>query len=309
MWYLTTRTEQESVTPLTALEQTLSTDGGRFLPVVFPQFSPERLQSLGDKAFCRIVAEVLNEFFSACLGERDVEFCLGREPMVLWTVSRRTLAAEAWHNPEGSISRMEDNLTRRMGRTGETPSEWARIAVRISLLFGLYGMLMQREPGAEFDLAVSGETLYTPLAACYARSMGLPIRTIVVGCADDRGLWELLRRGELRAGSIRPDGCLERLIYDCLGRGEAAAFARCAQTGQRYAPAPEQMMLLGQTMHPWVVSEKRVQGLSGAVRHTAGRELGREGILAYGGLLNERAASGSVRTAVVFTGERPQTTE
>lgn len=322
MLYVTTRTEQESYTSLRALGENLGPDGGRYLPVFFPHYSQGQILALQEKTFAQIVAEVLNAFFSARLEERDVDFCVGRLPMRLISMSCRALVAEPWHNPDWSISRIVRNLTSRMTGTQYQrgkPSEWAQIAVRIAVLFGIFGELLRGGKvywNKPVDLAMAAGDFSTPMAAWYAKRMGLPIGEIICSCNANGALWELLHRGEVKTGALsvktntpRGDiacpGCLERLIYDCFGTAEARRFSETMYAGGIYGLMPEQAMKLGKTMHTAVISDGRVESLISTVYQTGTYVLSPYSALAYGGLLDYRARTGSVRTAVIFTEESP----
>ncbi len=322
MLYVTTRGTQESFTSVRTLGEACGPDGGCFLPVVFPIYHEDEILAFGEKSFSQCIAEVLNGFFSARLDERDVDFCVGRFPLRLIPMSHRILVAEPWHNPDWSVSRMVRNLTSRMRGTqyqAALPPAWARIAVGVGVIFGIFGQLLQQRSmdwDWPMDLSVSMGDFTTPMAAYYAKKMGLPIGRIIVGCNVNGGLWELTHRGEMKTNVLAektntPKGdcaCppdLERLIYDCLGSGEAQRFGEAYRTGEVYSLKQEQADVLHQAMYTAVISDRRVESVIASVYTGSTYLLSPYSALAYAGLLDYRATGGSGRTALLLTEESP----
>ena len=321
MLYVTTRNRQRNYLALRVLEDSLGPDGGRFLPVVFPRYPPERICALRGRSFGEILAEILGCFFPAGVEARDVNFCVGREPLVIRPMDYRVLVAEPWHNPGWSLSRAVETLSGRLtGRPASQspPTEWVEIAVRIGVLFALFGMLMGQglaDWDDPVDLAVAAGDFVTPMAGWYARKMGLPIGRIVCGCNANDALWELLNRGEVKTGGTAletntPKGdilcppCLERLIHDCYGPGEARRFSDILSMGGAYC-LPGEDARLGESLYSAVIGDRRVERLLDSVSRRGAGILSPYGALAYGGLLDYRAGTGCVRTAVIFTEESP----
>ncbi len=78
------------------------------------------------------------------------------------------------------------------------PGELAFVAVDIALLFGLYGaacpvrLAAKRGAGSGW-LWLPGE-FTMPVAAWYARRMGLPTGDVICVCNENSAPWELLHR-------------------------------------------------------------------------------------------------------------------
>ena len=80
MLYITTRNDRDAFTVQHVLTQNNGEDGGLYLPLHFPKFTEEELQSLCAVSFNQRVAAILNLFFSSKLTGWDVDFCAGTPP-------------------------------------------------------------------------------------------------------------------------------------------------------------------------------------------------------------------------------------
>lgn len=310
MLYVTTRNKVDTYTSHNALCNDRSPDGGMYVPFRLPRMSEEEISGLKDKGFGLCVAEILNLFFSARLEALDVDFCVGRSPVKLVSMSHKILIAETWHNPDWDFARMVRNLTSRIqdvAGNSAPPSNWAWIAIRIAVLFGLFGEMLRNqylEHGQQMDVAVTAGDFTAPMAVWYARRMGLPIRTVVCGCNDNGTTWDLLHHGELHTGGdVPPD--LERLIFGTLGAGETQQYCQICDRRGIYTPAEEQLEKLRSGMFAAVVSKKRMESVIHSMYRTNTYLLGPDSALAYGGLQDYRASSGETRPALILTERGP----
>ena len=321
MLYAATRSKNDVETAYKTIHQDCCGDGGLFVPFRMPSYSHAEIAQLAGKTFGQNVADILNVFFSTGLTSWDVEFAIGRGPVKLDAISHRILIAEWWHNSqwrfEHLVQAMSDRL--RTENQGAEATNWVQIAVRIAVLFGTYGMLLcggQTEVSTVLDVAVTSSDFAMPMAAWYAREMGLPIGNIVCGCNANGSVWNLLHKGEMATDSLTVKTCtpdvdialprnLERLICGALGHGETARYLDCCQNGAPYTPAIENSEKLHSGMFASVISDERVENCIYNVARTSGYVFGPYSALAYASLLDYRAKTGESRNALLITERSP----
>lgn len=320
MLYATTRGKHDVVTAYKAIHTDCFADGGLFVPFRLPKLNKEQIDALATTAPAQIIADVLNEFFTCGLTVRDVETAVGRRPVKTVSIGRRLMAAELWHGAGldaiYAVRRLSDRIC---GGRGVSPSNWMQVAVRIALMFAAYGNLLSSghlRPRRLLDVAVTTGDFTIPMAAWYARQMGLPIGNIVCGCNDNGGVWDLLNRGEFSTGDIltrtsTPEADivvprnLERLIYGALGVEETKRYLLCCSKGRTYTLSEDALQKLGQGMFAAVISDSRVASIVPAVYHTRGYVLSPYGALAYGSLQDYRAVTGGTRPALLLAERSP----
>ncbi len=325
MLYVTTRNCQDTYTSHHALTKDRDAGGGLFFPFQMHTFSTEELNELLEKPFCQCIADLLNMFFTARMDALDVECCIGRYPLRLVPMSHKITVAEIWNNPEWSFSRFVRNLNGRIRGSTDTgtPGNWTWIAVRIAVLFGVFARLRKlglMESNQKIDISVCSGDFSSPMAAWYARKMGLPIGTIIFSCNDNSAAWDLLHRGELHTGDpviatstplcdmTVPSG-VERLLYETLGRDEVTAFAsKCSSAGV-YILNDDQLQLLNRGFFGAVIGENRMESIIRNVYRTSTYLLGPYSALAYGGLQDYRAANAEPIPALILTEEGPLSSE
>ena len=100
MLYVTTRNSRETFTTQRALRENRGPDGGMYLPFRAPCFSQAELDALAEKPFNQRVADILNLLFQTRLSGWDVDFCAGRFPVRLESLSHRIVMTETWHNTQ-----------------------------------------------------------------------------------------------------------------------------------------------------------------------------------------------------------------
>lgn len=310
MLYITTRENKDAFTVARVLFQDRASDGGLFVPFRMPEFTQEEIVSLKQKSFGQTVAEILNAFFSCRTSGWDVDLCIGRNPVKLVAMNHRISVAELWHNPEETyvyiVKRLCERILYPQGNYHK-PSQWVEIAVRIAVLFGIFGELMRLEviDGVQpVDMAVAADTLFVPMACWYARRMGLPIGTIICGCNSDNGLWDLIRRGEFNASSSavhQQDGCLERLIQGTLGCNEVKRYVTCCQNKRTYTVTGESLLQLSAGVFVAVVGKNRTDMIIKSVNKTNAYALNPNTALSYGALQDYRACSSESRIALLLS--------
>lgn len=309
MLYVTTRNEKEQYPALRPLGQDCGPDGGAYAPFRLPVFSREEVEELADLSFGSCVALVLNKLFLPKLDGVELDFALGRYPVKVTEMNHRIAVAELWHNIHWSFEWLVRELTCRLRTEAQQDlpvTEWPRIAVRIAVLFGVFGQL-QRSGSVTFeqglDVAVVSGDFTMPMAAWYAREMGLPIGAVI--CCDEKsGTWDLLHQGQVRTAERLPGG-LERLISGRLGTEETRRYAQVCQRGGLYAFEEDDVDRLRQGMFASVVSLRRTARTISSVYSANGYLMGPETAMAYAGLQDYRATAGEGRLALILARYRP----
>lgn len=321
MLYTTTRSDHDTFTAERALKEFCAPDGGLYVPMRQMRLETDELTSLLDQSVCGIIASLMNRFFSCKLTQLDVEFCLGKDIVQLHSMSHRIIMAEAWHNSEGEFARIQRILTERIAIDKRyTPvGEWMQVASRIALLFCAYSQMLRQgqiDDHTKPDIAVLSGTFAGPMAAWYARQMGLPIGNIICCCNENGAAWDLLQRGEMKTDLMprktstprcdvgRPDG-LERLIRGTLGLSEAHRYAFTCGEGGVYDLKPDQHELLRQGMYASVTSDKRLPSVIANVYTTNGYILCPYSALVYSGLIDYRATTGNNGPALMICETSP----
>lgn len=322
MLYLTTRSKHDVYTAHVTLRQDRGTDGGLFLPFRMPYFDHEQIVALKTRSFGQNVADILNLFFSTKLTSWDVEMVMGRAPVKLKPMNYRVIVAELWNQMDHTFRKLICGLSGKIHPDHELigdPSDWSELAIRIAVLFGVYGESVRTDligEGEHLNVAVSAGSFSGPMAVWYARKMGLPIDTVICGCNENGGLWELLHRGELDAGAVAlstdtpecdhvvpPD--LERLIFGACGLEEVQRFFWSCTEGSVYAPSQEANDAIRQGMFAAVVSKGRVETIIPSVYRTSRYVLGPYAALAYGALTDHRSRTGNSAKTLLLSEHSP----
>lgn len=322
MLYASTRSKTETYTAQRTLWQDRATDGGFFVPLKLPVFKRTEIIKLKNRAPEDNLALILNKFFRTEFSGKELQFAIGRDYYKLVPIRQKMLLAELWHNPEGELDRIVRTLIRKIStepRDGE-PGEWPRMAVRIGLLFAIFGELADRGEVSTIypmDLAVPAGDFSWPMAAWYARKMGLPIGTIVCASCDNDRIRDLLHRGQIRLEvGMRPSfaakyDCgvpagLERFIYTLLGREEVQEFIRKQESGGIYAVNPEQRRLLAEGMYVSVNNSSRLADTIPNAFRTFGHVLCPYGALVYTGVLDHQFITGKYNKVMMLTEFSPE---
>ena len=322
MLYLTTRDKNDAYTAHRTLNEDRAPDGGFFVPRQLPVLDRDAIRSLKDQSFGQNVADILNLLFSSRLDGVDVDFCIGRYPIKLVAMSHRIFFAETWHNPDLDFSRLVRNLSGRLlglDDSEKKPTNWAWIAVRIAVLFGIFGELQRvnlSDMDRGLDVAVPTGDFTVPMAVWYAREMGLPVGNIICGCNDNGGIWDLLHHGEMRTDgkpvatgtpegdmTVPPD--LERLIFGTLGVSGVERFLDACEAGKNYVPSQVFFDDLRKGMYAGVVSTARMESIIRTVYNTSTYIMDPYGALAYCGLQDYRNRYAESRPALVLCERSP----
>lgn len=322
MLYVTTRNKADAYTAHKTLTMDKGADGGFFVPFQLPVLTAEELAELKNRSFGQCAADILNLFFSARLDGWDVDFSIGRYPVKLVPMNHRIVVAETWHNPDWDFARIVRNLSGRIRGSDDTegvPSNWAWIAIRIATLFGLYGEMLRQgltTVESKIDVALPAGDFSGPMAAWYAREMGLPIGMIICSCNENCSAWDLLHHGEMRTDLVAQPtntpmcdvgvpASIERLIAGRLGSDEAERFRMACVNGIAYAPGEDKLFDLRKGIFTAVVGQKRMESIIYNVYRTSTYLLDPYSALAYGGLQDYRSGMGEGRTTLLLTERSP----
>jgi threonine synthase len=314
MLYVTTRNEHNAYTAHRAIHTPKGTDGGEFVPFRMPEFTSEEIAALQEKSFGQCVADMLNRFFSCGITGWDVEFVAGRHAAKLKALPHRVMVAELWHNVDGSYDHLEAALARRIIDSGDAPNSWVRIVIRLSVLAGLYGMMLREgyiTNNQVFDVAVPTGDFTMAMSVWYLRRMGFPVANIICCCNDNSAVWDLMRHGEMKTVSmvkhtVTPlvdsniPAQLERLISAALGTKEACRYHEVCNDGKVYAPPVGTLETLRKGIQASVVSDQRICSDIPNVYRTGAYLMGPYTALAYGGLMDYRSVSGLSRPALLL---------
>ena len=314
MLYITTRGNKDAYTAYRALMENSAPDGGQYIPYVMPDFDANEIESLASKTFGETVAQILCKFFSTKLTGWDVDFTIGRNAVKLVSMNHRIGIAELWHNPEGSFSYIVESLYKKI--CGEyppaaAPSNWTKIAVRIAVLFGLYGEFLRSgtiDKEQLFDLSVPADDFSGVMAAWYARKFGLPIDKIICTCDENSGLWDFINRGTFvfsDENTVITTG-IERLIHGTLGFDEANLFCEKYSAKRSYnADEEEQLPLINQGLYCVVTGVNRGESIVNSIYRSNNYIIDPETALCYGGVQDYRAKVGDSKLTMLLAERTP----
>jgi len=313
--YVTTRNDQGSYPALHIFKEKCGCDEGLVAPFQLAPFSGEYIQSLKDKTVNQCIAEILNHLFDCSLTSWDIDFSVGRFPVRYRAYGYRTIFVESWHNSEWHFDAMVARLKMLLSPNSAVAADWMEIAVRIAVLFGIYGELL-RQGISSLDISVISGDFSVPISAWYARKMGLPINNIICCCNENNGVWDLLRNGHLDTGAVCEEGLLpeanpvvpihlERLIFACGGAGEVERYLSCCRTGKTYHPEETLWKQMRHGMQVSVVSSSRVKPTIAGVFHTHDHILDPYTAMCYAGLQDYRVKSGSTEYGIILSERSP----
>lgn len=291
-------------------------DGGLFFPFALPKLEPKALDALRHNSCGQNMADILNLFFTAGLTGWDVDFAIGRGALQNIAINNRLVVAELWHNSHWDFDHLVQTLSDRLRKEqlGQPATNWVNMAVHIAALFGIYGMMLSSGQVSErmaFDIAVASGDFTMPMAAWYAREMGLPVGNIVCGCNSNGSVWELLHRGHLNSSAVAVKTCtpkadlvvprnLERLIHAVAGENEIERYLEACTSGVTYQATELALEKLREGFFASVNSDSRVASLISNFYRTNHYVLSPYAALAYGSLSDYRSKTGESRTAVLI---------
>ncbi len=297
MLYITTRDNKDAFTAYKALTNDCGIDGAEYVPFRLVRYSHSEIVALKQKSFGQIVAETLNLFFSARISGWDVEFTVGRNPVKIVPLIHKIAVAETWHNLQSDYDYILENLFKLICKenTLDRITSWAKIAIEIATLFGLYAELMRADvivAGSEIDIALPTKNLADASAALYAKRMGLPINTLIFCCDEDNAAWDFIRRGTLTASGVQKIDA-ERLLQIKFGCEYAVAFSEARNNRQSYSINEEILPEFNSDLYATAISAARIPSVVNSVERTDGYTISEDAAFAYGGLQDYRASIGN----------------
>lgn len=314
MLYITTKDQKDAHTAYKTLVSDCAADGGLYIPFRIPQYSDEEIVQMKTRSFGDVVAQILNYFFSSKLTGWDVDFAIGRTPVKTVPVGRRIVVSEVWHNPEASYLALEKSIFRKLSHNdgiAALPTDWAKVAIRISVLFGIYADMRRSEIltcGQSFDLAMDVGDFFAPIAAHYAKIMGLPLRKIICCCnGDSAAIWDLIHRNELSTATLnlKIRLGLERLLYVVYGGEELARFTEACENKRVYSVSEEASVRLSDTMFCAVVGKERLHAVINSVYRTDNYLIDSDTALPFGAIQDYRSKVGESTVTLLFAEKDP----
>ena len=314
MLYITTKDQKDAHTAHKTLMSDCATDGGLYIPMRLPAYTAEEILKLKERSFSDVVAQILNYFFSARLTAWDVDFAIGRNPLKTVSLGRKIVISELWHNPDAAYKGLEKNLFRRLSQNGgiaAVPTDWARIAIRIAVLFGVYGELRRNGiviANQKFDLAVDIGEYFVPVAAVYAKEMGLPIGKILCCCSSENGVvWDLIHRNDMSTATLTPQLRLglERLLYVLYGEGELHRFTEACDKKRIYSVEEENQEKLTELLFCVVVGHERLDSVVNSVYRTDNYLIDMNTALPFGAIQDYRSKAGETTVTLLFSERDP----
>jgi threonine synthase len=308
MLYLSTESNHDTYTAYRTIHADRAPDGGLFLPFRLPRLDTTQIDALAQRSYCGNLCHILNLFFGSDLKDADLEYILGKYSARYSTMNHHVIIGELWHNSQWNFDSVITALSYALRKENQDApaTQWVALAARIAAIFGLYGLLLREkvlQSGQSLDIALPSGDYSAPMAAWYAREMGLPVGTIIIGCNENSALWDLFNLADIATGETiletltplcdhnAPAG-LTRYIYCCLGGEEARRFEQLRLAGRHYVPSEEDYEILKKGMFVAVSSISRIDNVIRNVNNTVQYILSPYDALAYGALLDYRSKSG-----------------
>ena len=311
MLYVTTRDDRDAYTSHKAVCENVGPDGGRYVPFSMPTFTQDEIAVWQDKLFSQGVAEILNLFFPSRLSGWDVDFYIGRNIVHLQQMNHRIVIAELWRNLEGNYDYIEKCLAKAI--FGDVPpviSHWMKVAVRIAILFGIYGEMRRNgviQQNEIFDVSVLSGDFTEPMVIYYAKKLGLPVGCIICTCTDNSSVWDFLQRGTFSPIGATKDLQLglEQLILDIFDVSKVDQFMRCCQNGLSFSLDEEQLPLFNASFFSTVAGDNRATSTINSLFRTNRYVADPRTALCFGGLQDYRARTGESKLTLLLSEQTP----
>lgn len=309
MLYVSTRNIHETYTAYRALHETFAPDGGQFAPFYLPKISDTELKRMRSQSCCDTIAEILNIFFGSRVSGWDVECLIGRSPIKLEAMHHKLVVAELWRNPEGSydyLLRYLYGLLRGTEVKTERPNGWARIAIEIAIIFGVYSTLEQSN--LSYNVAISDDDFSEFTSVYYAMKMGLPIDFCVYTSVENSAVWDLLNRGEFLVSnlSFKPNSVnyFETLVFKMFGAEQVTQFVCAYNNKGVFRIDEEQKAYLADVLFSAVSSADRIDAVISSIYRSNHYEASPDTALSFSGLQDYRSATGVSKDTLIFAKKR-----
>ena len=305
MLYVSSRNYYDSYTAYRALREEHTPNGGVYVPMRLPVFTKDALSAMKTQTCGDTIAKLLNLFSGQHITGWDIECELGRYPLKLQSIGQKLVIAETWRNPENTYSYVLKGLYGLvLGQKGgySMPVGWARIAIEIAVLFGLY-YSSEVKAFEKIDIAVTEDDLSLITAICFAKNMGLPVNLAICACNENSNLWDLVNKGSLSA-SVEQSTYFECLLYGLFGQRSVLDYNDACSRNAVYYINEESIPVLSDFMYAAVVSEKRIDTIVTGMYHTNQYLFDSCTALAFGSLQDYRAQSGVNNDTLILSKQR-----
>ena len=304
MLYITTRGDRDAFTAHRTLCTDQAPDEGCFIPMRFPQFSSAEISLIAEQSFEETVAYILNIFFSANLTKWDVSLYVGRNTARVPETNKRIILAELWHNPGNCFQYVLDGLFSRVfgTETNLQPSEWFKVAVKIAILFGVYGELCHSEQlkvGDHIDLSLPADDFSYPIAALYATAIGLPLGSVICNCTKTHEMWNLIHRGTLNYSGV-PD-----IMRAGVERFLSLRLNKVPNSQGSFEADAEEKLILRKGIFCVVSGAERVLHALNGVYSSIARIVTPDVALCFSGLGDYRAKTGESKLTLILEEDSP----
>lgn len=307
MLYITTRDNHDVHTAYKTLLSHTAADGGAYIPFQMPVFDQGKLHSMKHRTFGDITAEILNLFFSAGLTGWSVECAVGRNCIKTQPLGQKVMVSELWHNPGRTFDYFEKSLFSLVGgknKVHSIPTDWFRIAVRICVLFGIYGQLLSDaylHYDEKFHISVRTDDCSHIAAIWYAREMGLPVSMILCADTAESGIWDYVYHGELNTGTLHTQSTtgLERLTYAAWGAGECRRMVDAFANKSLFTVA-EDFAPLSKDLSCSVIGFDRISNVVNSVYRNYEYLIDNATALPFAAVQDYRSKTGENRLTVIF---------
>ena len=316
MLYRNTRNKIDSYTAHKVLKAELPVNSGLALPMNIPVFTENAVQEILSMPFSDAVSRILNVFFPEKITSWDVACILGKNPVRVDGIGQKVLVGVLWDNCGNSAEHLVDSLYGCLcSNTDCQPTRWARVAITIAVIFGLFAEA-NKQGFLQLDFAAAAGDMETVFAAWYAKKMGLPVGTILCVCNENSNTWDFLHRGSLNTAApvvpsiltemdVQLPVYLEALIYSSLGENVLAQYVAALEEGAIFSLGEEQLNLLNEGLYSCVVGSNRVADVISSVSKTDGYSLDAYAAAIYGGLQDYRAKTGRNCHTLVWASHKP----
>lgn len=268
--------------------------------------TPKEVNSFLAMDFANTVTGIINRLIGTELLGWNMDFLVGRSPFRLVTMSYKIHIAELWHNVGRSFAFLERGLLVSTQNRNDLKN---RVAVRIGILWGVFGEMLWQNTFSREDLpdvVISEKDLPMLPGAWLARNMGLPLGNIVCCCEEKSPVWELFTYGTLHIK--RNEEVSEEILLfleNVLGESARERLLAAKEFGGVFSLKADELLQLQKGVCVSVVSQDRLEQLKELLK-ARGYTAGEEGASAYGALQYYRAVKRSTAPAIVLLENMPE---
>ena len=197
MLYVNSDNKYETYTAHQALLQDSSVNGGVIVPLRLPVFTKNELSDIFNLGFLGSVTYVLNKFFPKRFTSDDLSLIVKAYIPASELLDRKTLLIHF----SGKLQMLEDTILKFLLDGAQANGLWARCAIRISLLFGIFRELLFCGMRS-LDFAVLSDDVLSFVPVFYGKLMGLPINKIIVASSRENDIWNYLHKGQRGSADV-----------------------------------------------------------------------------------------------------------